>query len=165
MYIFSSVLKLCCSSFLGALDAKCRNVNFKSVTFISVAFYTIQVISKHFHGSKQENKSVHVKCKSIMIFLCFWVSSAHQCCIYLIKDTVKLWNIIAISNSCFLCEYLLNCNLFLWSKLYFQHHYFSLQWSSEIILIETFLIIINVENSCAAQYCVENITLINMVKY
>ncbi len=54
----------------------------------------------------------------------------------------------------FLCEYVLNCNLFLWSKLYFQHHYCSLQchmifrnhnnmliWCSR-----TFLIIINVEN-------------------
>ncbi len=27
----------------------------------------------------------------------------------------------------FLCECMLNCNLFLWSKLYFQHHYCSLQ--------------------------------------
>ncbi len=53
------------------------------------------------------------------------------------------------------CVNMLNCNLFLWSKLNFQHHYSSLP---EIILIcwfaaqETFLIIINVENSCAAQY-------------
>ncbi len=31
--------------------------------------------------------------------------------------------IFTISNSCFLCEYVLNCNLF----LYFQHHYSSLQ--------------------------------------
>ncbi len=46
---------------------------------------------------------------------------------YLIKNTVKMWNIITISNSCFLCEYLLNCNLFLWSNLYFQHHYSSFQ--------------------------------------
>ncbi len=36
-------------------------------------------------------------------------------------------NIIVIQNSCFLCEYVLNCNLFLWSKLNFQHHYSSLQ--------------------------------------
>ncbi len=37
-----------------------------------------------------------------------------------------------------LCEYMLKCNLFLWSKLNFQHHYSSLQCphvSSEIILI------------------------------
>ncbi len=62
--------------------------------------------------------------------------------------------------ACFLCESILNCNLFLWSNLYFQHHYsvFSVTWSSEIIIIcwfaaqETFMIIINVENSCAAQY-------------
>ncbi len=38
-----------------------------------------------------------------------------------------MWNIFAISNSCFLCEYVLNCNLYLWSNLYFQHHYSSLQ--------------------------------------
>ncbi len=38
-----------------------------------------------------------------------------------------MWNIIIILNNCFLCEYVLNCNLFLWSKLYFQHHYSSLQ--------------------------------------
>ncbi len=38
-----------------------------------------------------------------------------------------MWNIIRTLNSCFLCEYVLNCNLFLWSKLYFQHHYCSLQ--------------------------------------
>ncbi len=57
----------------------------------------------------------------------FNVSCAQQSCIYLFKNTVKLWNIIVIYNSCFLCEYVLNCNLFLWSKLYFQHHYCSLQ--------------------------------------
>ncbi len=54
------------------------------------------------------------------------VSSAHYGCIYSIKNTEKtaiLWNIIAISNIGFLCEYVLNCNLF----LYFQHHYSSLQ--------------------------------------
>ncbi len=38
-----------------------------------------------------------------------------------------MWNIIALLNSCFPCEYMLKCNLFLWSKLYFQHHYCSLQ--------------------------------------
>ncbi len=50
-----------------------------------------------------------------------------KACIYLIQNTAKLWNIFTIQNSCFLCEYVLNCNLFLWSKLYFQHHYSSLQ--------------------------------------
>ncbi len=41
---------------------------------------------------------------------------------------VILWNILEqFRNSCFLCEYLLKCNLFLWSKLYFHHHYSSLQ--------------------------------------
>ncbi len=46
-------------------------------------------------------------------------NSAHRTCIYLIKNTVKTWNIIIMYNSCFICEYLLNCNLFLWSKLDF----------------------------------------------
>ncbi len=46
---------------------------------------------------------------------------------YLIKNTGKIVNIIVILNSCFLCEYLLKYNLFLWSKLYYQHHYCSLQ--------------------------------------
>ncbi len=39
------------------------------------------------------------------------------------QNTVKTWNIIKVWNSCFLCEYLLKCNVF----LYFQHHYSSLQ--------------------------------------
>ncbi len=62
-----------------------------------------------------------------------------------------LWNIIPESNNCFLCESIVKCDLFLWSKLNFP-----VTWSSEIIIIcwfadqETFLIIINVENSCAA---------------
>ncbi len=38
-----------------------------------------------------------------------------------------MWNIITISNNWFLLEYILKCNLFLRSKLYFQHHYSSLQ--------------------------------------
>ncbi len=42
-------------------------------------------------------------------------------------NTKKLWNIITIWNNCFLFEYMLNCHLFLWSKLYFPHHYSSLQ--------------------------------------
>ncbi len=62
----------------------------------------------------------------------------------------------------FLCEYILKRHLFLWSKLYFEHHLvFSVTWSSEISLIcwfaaqETFLIIINVDNSCAASFFME----------
>ncbi len=38
-----------------------------------------------------------------------------------------MWNIITIWNSSFLCEYVVQCNLFLWSNLYFQHHSSSLQ--------------------------------------
>ncbi len=38
-----------------------------------------------------------------------------------------MWNSFVIKNRFFLCEYMLNCNLFLWSNLYFQHHYSSLQ--------------------------------------
>ncbi len=49
---------------------------------------------------------------------------------WLIKHTVNtliLWNIVTTQNNRFLCEYIVKCNLFLWSKLYFQHHYSSLQ--------------------------------------
>ncbi len=51
------------------------------------------------------------------------VSSAHQGFIYLIENTeksVQLWNIIVMY--CFLCEFMLKCHLFLWSKLNFQCH-------------------------------------------
>ncbi len=54
-------------------------------------------------------------------------SSAQQGCIYLIENTVKTVKYYYNLKSLFLCEYLLNCNLFLWSKLNFQHHYSSLQ--------------------------------------
>ncbi len=43
--------------------------------------------------------------------ICFMFSAAHQGCIYLINSK-------KIMKYCFLCEYVLNCNLF----LYFQHH-------------------------------------------
>ncbi len=86
---------------------------------------------------------------------------SYQGCIYLIKNTVKLWNISTISNNCFLCEHMLKCNLFLWCKAEFSASLLQFSVShdpSEIILIcwfaaqETFLIIINFENSCAATY-------------
>ncbi len=59
------------------------------------------------------------------------------------------WTIITILK-CFLFEYILKCNLFLWRKAEFSASLlFSVTWSSEIILTfaaqETFLIIINVE--------------------
>ncbi len=60
----------------------------------------------------------------IEIFNCFFFCSPRL--IYLIKNTVKtekMWNIIPIQNNCFLFEYSLKCNLFLWSKMDFQHHY------------------------------------------
>ncbi len=43
------------------------------------------------------------------------------------KYSKNFKNIITILKQLFLCEYMLNCHLFLWSKLYFQHHYSSLQ--------------------------------------
>ncbi len=73
----------------------------------------------------------------------------------LIKNTVKtamFWNIITSSNNCFPFEYILKCNLFLWCKASLLQSSVSYD-PSEIILIcwftaqETFLIIINVENS------------------
>jgi len=95
------------------------------------------------------------KCKDFLMFqkVCY----ALQGCICLRKNTVKtvkLWNIIRIWNKSFLFEYIVKCNLFLWSKLYFQYQYSSLQchmilqkwW---LTALETFLIIINgkTENS------------------
>ncbi len=81
-------------------------------------------------------------------------------CTHRLKNTVKtviLWY-ITIYSKITLSEYILKCNLFLWSKLNFQHHYSSLQSQTippEIILIcwfaaqETFiydLIIISVDH-------------------
>ncbi len=62
----------------------------------------------------------------------------------------------------FLCQYLLNCNLFLWSKLYFQHHYSSLQ--CHMILQKSFLIIINVENDQCAEKIFYRAKLINLFR-
>jgi len=49
------------------------------------------------------------------------------------------------------------------AKLYFQHHYTSNDFPSEIILIsgaqETFLIFINIENCCSDSYFVETVIL------
>ncbi len=89
------------------------------------------------------------------------VSSAHQVCIYLIKNarkTVILWNIITIQNNCFLFVYIVKCHFFLWCKAEFSASLLQSSVShdpSEIILIywfagqETFLIII-IKNTCAA---------------
>ncbi len=41
--------------------------------------------------------------------------------------TVILWNIYIIQKYSFLFEYILKCNLFLWSKLNFQHNFSCLQ--------------------------------------
>ncbi len=70
----------------------------------------------------------------------FWkqVYYAHQGCIYLIKNTVKLWNRITVSNNCFLFWYMLKCNLFLWCKSEFSASFLEYSVShgpSEIILI------------------------------
>ncbi len=65
-------------------------------------------------------------------------------CMYLLKFKIDVFYVN-----------MLNCNLF----LYFQHHYSSLQChmifrnhNKMPIFLKTFLIIINVENSRAAQY-------------
>ncbi len=56
---------------------------------------------------------------------------------------------------------MLNCNLFLWSKLYVQHHYCSLQChmifrnhTNMLIMIKKYFWLLSmfVNNSCAAQY-------------
>ncbi len=68
----------------------------------------------HTHTDRQTHTHTHTHRQSK--FGLIWI-------IYLTENIES----ITISYSCFLCEYVLNCNLFLWSKLYFQHHYSSLQ--------------------------------------
>ncbi len=87
------------------------------------------------------------------------VSYAWWGCIKNCSKTVKLWNIITIWNYCFLLEYIVKCNLFLWCKAEFSASLLQSSVShdpSEISLIcwiaERFLIIIHVENSYAAIY-------------
>ncbi len=90
------------------------------------------------------------------------VSSAQQGLVFFIKNTAKtviLWNIFfTIYQNCFLFDYILKCNLFLWCKAEFSASLLQASVShdpSEIIQIfwfaaqETFSssIIINVENS------------------
>ncbi len=69
-----------------------------------------------------------------------------------------MWNIITILKNRFLFECILKCNLFLWCKAEFSASSLQssvLRDSAEIIPTcrfaaqETFLIFINVENSCA----------------
>ncbi len=90
------------------------------------------------------------------IFLvCKEGSSAHQGCIYSIKNTdffFILWNIIAIHNNSFLFSYTLKYNLFCDQSCIFSiiTPVFSVTWSSEITLIYWF--IINVRNCCADSY-------------
>jgi len=70
------------------------------------------------------------------------LSYAHQSCIYLFKNiakTVKIRNIfLQFQITFFLCEYMLKCNLFMWS---IQHHY---------SILRCHMIFRN--HSCAAQY-------------
>ncbi len=57
----------------------------------------------------------------------------------------------------FLCDCIVTCNLLLWSKLYFQHHYASLQCHmifrnhNNILLKKHFWLLLSML-SCAAQY-------------
>ncbi len=70
------------------------------------------------------------------------VSSAHWGCICLIKNTVKiaiLWNNCTIENNCCLCKHIVKYNLFLRSKLNFQHDYSSLQ--CHMILQKSYMLI------------------------
>ncbi len=72
-----------------------------------------------------------------------------------------MWNIITILKNRFLFECILKCNLFLWCKAEFSASSLQssvLRDSAEIIPTcrfaaqETFIIFINVENSCAVSY-------------
>ncbi len=90
------------------------------------------------------------------------VSSAHQGWIYLIKNTVKNLKYYCNLKEMFYMWIYVQKRLFffLWSNCIFSiiTPVFRVTWSSEIIIIcwfaaqETFLIIIDVENSCAAKY-------------
>ncbi len=68
------------------------------------------------------------------------VSSVHQACIYLIKNTAKaviLWNIFTILNNSFLFEYNFKLIYFCDQSSIFSiiTPVFSVTWSSEIIII------------------------------
>ncbi len=86
------------------------------------------------------------------IFNVFFKNSlSHQACISLIQNTAKaviLWNIFTIYNNCFLFEYILKCNLFLWFQSWILASLLQSHDPSEIILIfwfakkNTFIIII-----------------------
>ncbi len=96
-------------------SALIQNIKSKPAQKIAIKSTILYILYAHYYS------------KVLVLLFLKEVSSAQQSCIYLIKNTVKMWNIITVKTSCFLREYLLKCNLFLWSKLYFQHHYSSLQ--------------------------------------
>jgi len=82
------------------------------------------------------------------------VSSAHQGCNYLIKNTTtkkQLYcEILLQFKTVIFYVNIVKCNLFLWSNLNLQHHYSSLQCHmipQKFDAQETFMIIIHVENS------------------
>ncbi len=73
----------------------------------------------------------HSKISHIYVHIqhCF-SSSAHHGCIYLIKNTVKIVKYYYNIKQLFLCDYVLNCHLFLLSNPYFQCHIFNLKIKS-----------------------------------
>ncbi len=87
----------------------------------------------------------------VSFFYCFWKKNLMRTMSAFVgwKNPVK---IMKYYNNCFISEYIVKCNLFLWSKLNFQHHYSSVQChmilykSCWFAAQETFLIIINDEN-------------------
>ncbi len=93
------------------------------------------------------------------------VSYAHQSCIYLIIITIKKKKINIYIYILFFYIYILKCNLLLWYKAEFSASLLQSSVShdpSEIILIcwlaqKWFIIIVNVENSCAASYFCGNL--------
>ena len=84
-----------------------------------------------------KKKLQKITVKSLYFIMQNVIHDSFQGFIYLIQNTTKtviLCYIFTILNNCFLFEYILKCNLFLWSKLNFQHHYsssvlFSVTWS------------------------------------
>ncbi len=114
-----------------------RNVNIKNSTHPKLLFKCILDMfissSLTYNRYKTYNRSRNLSTAwNALVFPCV-LSPCTSSSIIMINNPAfisskiqynsKIWNIFTISKIRFLCEYVLNCNLF----LYFQHHYSSLQ--------------------------------------
>ncbi len=110
----------------------------------------------------------------IFLMILLKVSFAHQGCIYLIKIRKYYETLLQSKTNVFFFNLFVKYNLFLWCKAEFSASLLQSSVShdpSEIILIcwfaaqETFLIINNAENSCAASYSCGNRDTIYFSKF